>query len=73
MLKIENIQAAYGNITALKNVNLEIGEGEIITLIGANGAGKSTTLMTISGVVPCRSGSILFKGEEIQTGVRMKS
>ncbi len=66
MLKLDNIQAAYGNILALKNVNLEINQGEIITLIGANGAGKSTTLMTISGVVPCRSGSITFKGEEIQ-------
>ena len=66
MLKLDNIQAAYGNILALKNVNLEINQGEIITLIGANGAGKSTTLMTISGVVPCRSGTITFKGEEIQ-------
>ena len=66
MLKLENVQAAYGNILALKNVSLEIRQGEIITLIGANGAGKSTTLMTISGVVPCRSGKILFNGEEIQ-------
>ncbi len=66
MLKLDNIQAGYGNILALKNVSLEINQGEIITLIGANGAGKSTTLMSISGVVPCRSGRILFNGEEIQ-------
>lgn len=66
MLKLENVQTGYGNILAIKDVNLEINEGEIITLIGANGAGKSTTLMTISGVVPTRSGRILFKGKEIQ-------
>ena len=66
MLKIENIQAGYGNIIAIKNVSLEINEGEIITLIGANGAGKSTTLMTISGVVTARSGNIYFKNEPIE-------
>ena len=56
MLRLENVQAGYGNILAIKDVNLEIREGEIITLIGANGAGKTTTLMSISGVVPTRSG-----------------
>ncbi|WP_163336690.1 ABC transporter ATP-binding protein [Desulfopila sp. IMCC35008] len=66
MLKLENVQAAYGNILALKGVSLEINQGEIITLIGANGAGKSTTLMAISGVVPCRSGKIRFQDREIQ-------
>lgn len=66
MLRLENVQAGYGNILALKNVSLEIQQGEIITLIGANGAGKSTTLMTISGVVSSRSGSIVFQGNEIQ-------
>ena len=65
MLKLTNVQAGYGNIQALKNVSLEINKGEIITLIGANGAGKSTTLMTISGVVSCRSGTITFKDERI--------
>lgn len=65
MLRLENIQAGYGNILAIKDVSLEIKEGEIITLIGANGAGKSTTLMTISGVVRCRSGKIFFKDQEI--------
>lgn len=66
MLKLENVQSGYGNKLAIKNVSLEISEGEIITLIGANGAGKSTTLMTICGVVPCRSGTIYFKNMAIQ-------
>jgi branched-chain amino acid transport system ATP-binding protein len=66
MLKLEHIQAGYGNILAIKDIDLEINEGEIITLIGANGAGKSTTLMTISGIVPSRSGKIFFDGQEIQ-------
>lgn len=66
MLKLNNVQAGYGNIQAISDISLEINKGEIITLIGANGAGKSTTLMTISGVVTCRSGSIEYKGEEIQ-------
>jgi branched-chain amino acid transport system ATP-binding protein len=65
MLKLENVQAGYGNILAIKDVTLEIGKGEIVTLIGANGAGKSTTLMTISGVVQCRSGRILLNDSEI--------
>jgi branched-chain amino acid transport system ATP-binding protein len=65
MLKLENINTFYGNIHALKNVDIEIRQGEIITLIGANGAGKSTTLMTICGVVPPRSGKIVFEDEDI--------
>jgi branched-chain amino acid transport system ATP-binding protein len=65
MLKLENVQAGYGNILAIKDVTLEIGKGEIVTLIGANGAGKSTTLMTISGVVKCRSGRIILNEKEI--------
>lgn len=65
MLKIENINTYYGNIHALKGVNIEINEGQIVTLIGANGAGKSTTLMSVSGVVQPKSGSILFEGEDL--------
>ncbi len=65
MLKLEKVNTYYGNIHALKDVDIEINEGEIITLIGANGAGKSTTLMSICGVVPMRSGSITFEGEDI--------
>lgn len=66
MLTVKNVQSGYGNILAVKGISLEINQGEIITLIGANGAGKSTTLMTISGVVRCRGGEIIYNGEEIQ-------
>ena len=66
MLEVRNIQTYYGNIQALKNVSLTINEGEIVTLIGANGAGKSTTLMSICGVTPPRQGEILFRGQPIQ-------
>jgi len=66
MLELNDIHTYYGNIQALKGVSLEIGNGEIITLIGANGAGKSTTLMSICGIVPPRSGEIHFRGEPIQ-------
>ncbi len=66
MLKLENVVAGYGNIVALRGISLEVNEGEIITLIGANGAGKSTTLMTISGIVAAREGKITFLNEEIQ-------
>ncbi|MEA3469995.1 MAG: ABC transporter ATP-binding protein [Thermodesulfobacteriota bacterium] len=65
MLELRKVNAAYGNIQVLHNINLTINSGEIITLIGANGAGKSTTLMAISGIVPIRSGKILFKNEQI--------
>lgn len=65
MLELRNVNAAYGNIQVLHNIDLVIKSGEIITLIGANGAGKSTTLMAISGIVPLRSGKILFEGEAI--------
>ena len=67
MLKLENVQSGYGNILAVKGISLEVNKGEIITLIGANGAGKSTTLLTISGIVSCRSGRILLNEEEIHT------
>jgi len=65
MLKLRNIQTYYGNIQALKNIDMDVQEGEIITLIGANGAGKSTTLMTLCGVVPPRQGTIEFEGQDI--------
>ncbi len=60
MLKISNMHTYYGNIHALKDVSIEVSAGEIITLIGANGAGKSTALMSICGIVPPRSGRIMF-------------
>ena len=56
MLELRNVNTFYGNIQALRDVNIRINEGEIVTLIGANGAGKSTTLMTICGGTPPRSG-----------------
>ncbi len=65
MLKLENITTYYGNIKALKGVDIQIAEGEIITLIGANGAGKTTTLMSISGIIPPRSGKIKFLDKNI--------
>ncbi len=65
MLKLESIVVGYGDITCLRNVSLEVRRGEIVTLIGANGAGKSTTLRTISGLLVPRSGSITFEGREI--------
>jgi len=66
MLELRNVQAGYGNIQALREVSLTIHSGEIVTLIGVNGAGKSTTLMAISGIVPCRGGVVLLQGREIQ-------
>ena len=65
MLELRNIKSYYGNIQALKGIDIQVSEGEIITLIGANGAGKTTTLMSICGVVPPRSGEILFMGKPI--------
>ena len=65
MLKIENLQVAYGGIQALRGISLEVPDGKIVTLIGANGAGKSTTLRTISGLVKASSGSITYDGTEL--------
>lgn len=65
MLKLKDVNTYYGNIQALHNVNLEVNEGEIVTLLGANGAGKTTTLMTISGIVPAQSGQIYYKNTPI--------
>jgi branched-chain amino acid transport system ATP-binding protein len=66
MLKLKNLHTYYGGIHALKSVSLELAQGEIVTLIGANGAGKSTTLMSVCGVVPPRYGEIHFMGQPIQ-------
>ena len=65
MLKIENLHVNYGGIQALRGISLEVPDGKIVTLIGANGAGKSTTLRTITGLVKAASGSITFDGEEL--------
>jgi branched-chain amino acid transport system ATP-binding protein len=65
MLEVTDLHTFYGNIEALKGISLEVEEGEIVTLIGSNGAGKSTTLRSISGLTPPRSGSIKFEGKEL--------
>ena len=65
LLKVDQINVYYGKIHALKDVSFEVHTGEIVALIGANGAGKSTTLKTVSGMLHSRTGSILFDGEDI--------
>ena len=65
MLKAENLNVYYGKIHALKDISFEVHEGEIVALIGANGAGKSTTLKTISGILHSKTGKIEFMGEDI--------
>ena len=65
LLELDDVHTFYGNIEALKGISVKVEEGEIVTLIGSNGAGKSTTLRSISGLSPPREGSILFEGREI--------
>ncbi len=67
LLSVENLNAYYGAIHALQGISFHVDEGEIVTLIGANGAGKSTTLRTISGLLHPRIGTVRFKGEDITT------
>ncbi len=66
MLELKDVHTYYGNIHALKGVSLSVNKGEIVTLIGSNGAGKSTTLRTIQGINKPRSGSIVFEGESLE-------
>ena len=65
LLEVEDLHTFYGNIEALKGISLRVREGEVVTLIGANGAGKSTTLRSISGLTPPRTGTIHFRGRDI--------
>jgi len=65
LLEVIDVHAYYGNIHALEGISLEVDQGEIVTLIGANGAGKSTTLKTISSLLPPRSGSVCLEGREL--------
>jgi len=65
LLQVEDIRTYYGSIEALKGITLEVKEGEIVTLIGSNGAGKSTTLRSISGLTPPRTGAVRFQGRDI--------
>ena len=65
MLKVEDINVYYGSIHAIKGVSFSVNKGEIVTLIGANGAGKSTTLNTVSGLLRSKTGSITFNGQDL--------
>src|SRR5215475_7735808 len=66
LLQLDNVHSYYGNIHALHGISLYVNEGEVVTLIGSNGAGKSTTIRTISGIMHPRVGRIIFDGQEIQ-------
>ncbi len=65
MLELSNVEVAYGHITALAGVSMEVADGELVTLLGANGAGKSSTLMSISGIVRPRAGTITWDGMDL--------
>lgn len=65
-LQVNNLHVYYGNIHALKGIKLQVNQGEVVSLIGANGAGKTTSLQTISGLLPSKEGEILFKGKHIE-------
>ena len=65
MLKVENLKVRYGAVTAVKDVSLEISEGEMVSLLGANGSGKTTTMLAIAGALKVGSGKVTFKGEDI--------
>ncbi len=65
MLKVSNVTAGYGRTVILQDVSIEVGRGEVVTIIGSNGAGKTTLLRTISGLVKASSGEIVFDGERI--------
>ncbi len=67
MLQVDNLNVYYGAIHALQGISFNVDQGEIVTLIGANGAGKSTTLRTLSGLLRSRTGSITFKGQDLST------
>ena len=73
LLAVRGVKAFYGHMMALKGVDLEVNEGEIVTLIGANGAGKSTLMMTICGNPRAREGTINFAGHDITSCPRTKS
>src|SRR5262245_57753326 len=66
LLQVSGLHAGYGPIEVLKGINLQINQGEIVTVLGANGAGKTTLLMTICGITPCRQGRISFAGQPVE-------
>jgi branched-chain amino acid transport system ATP-binding protein len=65
ILELRDVSSGYGAIEALRGVSLKVGRGEVVTLIGANGAGKSTTLRNITGLVPCKTGEVLYEGKPL--------
>ncbi|MCX5917449.1 MAG: ATP-binding cassette domain-containing protein, partial [Deltaproteobacteria bacterium] len=65
MLEVRDIEVAYGEILALKGISFTVKEGELVTIIGANGAGKTTILRAVMGLARCRKGAILFQGQDI--------
>ena len=65
LLKVENLETYYGNVAALRGISFEVTQGQIVTLLGSNGAGKSTTLKTLSGLIPSSAGKVTFCGEDI--------
>jgi len=67
LLEVHDLQVAYGAILAIKGISLQVGEGQVVTLIGTNGAGKTTTLRTLSGLLRPRAGEIVFDGERVDT------
>ncbi|MDF2511340.1 MAG: braG [Herbinix sp.] len=66
MLEVKNLQVYYGVIQAIKDVSFEVNQGEVIALIGANGAGKTTILHTVTGLIPAKSGEVIFEGTDLQ-------
>jgi branched-chain amino acid transport system ATP-binding protein len=72
MLKVNNIDVYYGAIHAIKGISIQVAKGEIVTLVGSNGAGKSTTLRTISGLLKPKSGTILFEDNRIDGSAPIK-
>jgi len=65
LVNLENVSSKYGNVLALRDISIQVAEGELVTLIGANGAGKSTTLKVITGIVRPRTGNVIFDGKDI--------
>ena len=69
MLEVKNLNVHYGSIHAIKNISFDVKQGEIVTLIGANGAGKTTILQTLSRMIKPTDGMILFKEQDIEKGI----
>lgn len=65
MLKIEDLEVSYGAVQALRGISMEVNDGEIVSLLGTNGAGKTTTLHAITGLVPIKSGSVIYDGHDL--------